>query len=306
MTFETWKPRAHFFGELMTDIRGKSNLQKYNEAKINFLKKQEEYALLENADKLETGKADKLVDQLLKLEETANSLRAIKDIPQVSTTCLRRLAREYTKFTTGRERVIAAKQIEKGLLLEEDAITHYSILTGRYNVKNKVRKENEWVSGEIDIEEENEVTDTKVSWDIESFDYVRIFGARHSNEWQARVYCWLWEKPKANIAHILLNTPEHLIVAQERKLMYDMFGSELAKSTAPEEALEAYKEGCNKIRFNSIYDDLPVERKTRIYSIKRDTDVEIAMAKKVEDCRSILANFDKIEVYDTEETKFEN
>lgn len=303
MDFSTWKPRAHFFGELMTDIRGKSNIQQYNEAKEAFLKKQAEYNELTN---FETTTANRLATQLTKLEEITTSLRPIKDIAQVSTTCLRRLAREYTKFTTGRERVINAQQIEKGLFLEEDAITQYSIVTGNYNVKNKVRKENEWVSGEIDIEEDEIVTDTKVSWDLESFDYVRIFGERKMNEWQGRCYCALWNKPVARICHVLLNTPEHMIINLERKLMYDMFGNESRMSLATSNEKDVYIEGCKKIRFNHVYDDLPIERKTRIVTIKRDPELEIAMAKKVEDCRYILNNFDKIDVYDTEETQLES
>lgn len=301
MDFSTWKPRAHFFGELMTEIRGKSNLQKYSDAKESFLKKQSEYAELESAEKLESKKADTLAGQLLSLEEKLSELRKVKDIPQVSKVCLKRLCKEFTKFTTGRERFISSFAVEKGLFLEEDAITQYSIFTGNYNIKNKIRKENDWVSGEIDIEEDERVTDTKVSLDLESFDALRLIGIKSIYEWQGRCYCWLWGKPEARVVHTLLNTPEHMIVSLERKLMYDMFGSEGRKNMATDHELEVYNEGCKKIRFNNIYDDLPIERKMRIFTIKRDESLELAMIKKVEDCRNILNNFDKIDVYDTED-----
>lgn len=302
MDFSKWKPRAHFMFEIMSETRGKSNLEKYNEAKQAYTAKLTEYNSLVDSGKEDGWKANKIAEQLMNLEFKMNDLKKVKDEPSVSSTCMKRLCAEYTKFTTGRERIINSKEIEKGLLLEEDAITEYSIFTQEYLVKNKQRKENEYVSGEIDIEEPERVTDTKVSWDIYSFDALMVSGIKSAYEFQGRTYCWLWNKPSARIVHTLLNTPEHLIQNMERKLMYDMFGSEQRKNLASDEELEVYNEACKKIRFNHIYDDLPRSRKIRMFDVQRDLDIEQKMIEKIEQCRLILNNFSKLDLYETDET----
>ena len=301
MDFSNWKPRAHFMFEIMSEPKGKSKLEMYNEARQLYTAKLTEYNSLVDEGKEDGWKSNKIAEQLMNLEFKINDLKKVKDEPHVSSTCMKRLCAEYTRYSTGRERVINSKEIEKGLLLEEDAITEYSIHTQEFLVKNKQRKENEYVSGEIDIEEEERVTDTKVSWDIYSFDALMISGIKNAYEWQGRAYCWLWDKPMARIVHTLLNTPEHLIQNMERKLMYDMFGSEQRKNLASEEELEVYNEACKKIRFNHTYDDLPRSRKIRMFDIVRDKEIEQKMIDKIEQCRIILNNFSKLDYHESEE-----
>lgn len=302
MDFSNWKPRAHFMFELMTETRGKTNLEKYNEAKAAYVLKLNEYNALEAVGKGDSKAAERIAGQMLSLEFKMNELKEIKNDVTLSSTCMRRLCSEYTKFTTGRERVINSKEIEKGLFLEEDAITEYSLHTKEFLVKNKQRRENDYVSGEIDIEEEERVTDTKVSWDIYSFDALLITGLKTAYEWQGRSYCWLWEKDSARIVHTLLNTPEHLIQNMERKLMYDMFGSEQRKSMASEEELDIYNDACKKIRFNNTYDDLPRSRKIRMFDVTRDLELEEKMKQRIEQCRKILNNFSKLDYYEQQKT----
>lgn len=301
MDFSNWKPRAHFMHELMTETRGKTNLERYNEAKQSYLAKLTEYNSLEESGKGDSKAAEKIAGQMLGLEFKMNELKKVKDDVVLSSTCMKRLCAEYTKYTTGRERVINSQEIEKGLLLEEDAITAYSLYTKEYLVKNKQRRENEYVSGEIDIEEETRVTDTKVSWDIYSFDSLIISGIKNAYEWQGRVYCWLWGKDEARVVHTLLDTPEHLIQNMERKLMYDMFGSEQRKNIASDEELEIYNEACKKIRFNHTYKDLPDSRKIRIFDVKRDLDIEQKMIERIQQCRKILNNFSKLDYYEQQQ-----
>ena len=135
-----------------------------------------------------------------------------------------------------------------------------------------------------------------------SFDALLITGLKTAYEWQGRSYCWLWEKDSARIVHTLLNTPEHLIQNMERKLMYDMFGSEQRKAVASEEELDIYNDACKKIRFNHTYDDLPRSRKIRMFDVARDLELEEKMKQRIEQCRKILNNFSKLDYYEQQKT----
>lgn len=256
--------RSHYFGELMTKTRGKNNLQKYEELETAHDK------MYDRLDTTKDGKVrDGLLIKMLDLDNKLKELKLIKDIPTLSGTCKKRLAQIYTEETTGRKKDIESMYLEKGLKTEEKSITLYSLRTGLYYKKNKIRENNGWVTGEIDFEDEEKdlVIDTKSSWDAFTFDATVAKGMSHTYEWQGHCYMWLRNKKNFRLAYCLNNTPSEITSRLVRRLENTFIG-----------AAEDLEDAIVELKHNHNFDDLPLERKVRIYDLKRD-DEKIELAK---------------------------
>ena len=167
MNFDNWKPRSHYFGLLMTPAKGGSNKQKLQDSKESLSKKLYEFNQL--TDKAVKTR-EKLGLEITKLsEETIPYLESIKDIPNLSETAKSKLAEVWTSETEGVTKNIKSKFLSKGLDLEEDGLTDYSLFSGELYNKNTVRKSNEWIEGCCDSTDDKFVIDTKISWDIFSW-----------------------------------------------------------------------------------------------------------------------------------------
>jgi hypothetical protein len=285
--------RSHYFGELMTPARGKTNLEKYTEAQMAYEKK---FTQVEN---MKPGSVmDRAVTVLSNLSDKVDRLKPMKDIPNLSSTCKRRLAQIYTEETTGRVKDIESMYIEKGLKTEEDSITLYSLRTGTMYKKNKERISNEYVSGEIDFDDDPQdmVIDTKSSFDIFTFDATVAQGIRFLYEWQGHCYMWLKNRKNFRLAYCLNNTPGEILEKLYKRLLYSFVGSE-----------QDYKEACELLKQKHTYDDLPLERKIRVYDLKRD-DEKIELAKSyVPYFRDYLKSIDNVKIdsdeWDEQETE---
>lgn len=247
--------RCHYMGELMSPAKGKSNLERYNEslAKYNSL-----YEKIVSAK--DGAYKDKLISSIVDIQNEKERLEKIKDVPKLSDTAKRRLVQIYTEATTGRVKDIKSIAIEKGIKTEEDSITLYSLRTGKMYRKNKERVGNEFVSGEIDFDDEemDMVIDTKSSEDVFTFDN-SMLSINKNYEWQGQCYMWLKNRSRFRLAYCLNNSPEEIIQKILNKEKYSFIGSE-----------EEWRNYVEFVRHNHIYDDLPIERKVRIYDFYRD------------------------------------
>jgi len=272
----------------MSEPRGKSPMQKYLECK---------QWLEDNIAKYEGMKpglktTQNLLDKITAKNKLLKELEQHKDDLFLSDTCKTHLADVYTRVKYGRNEDIRSKYLEKGLELEEDAITAYSISIGEFREKNVVRKYNEWIEGESDIEDEISITDTKVNWSIFQFNRVVTRPLKPLYEWQIRGYMMLWEKPIGRVAYVLLNTPENLLAREFNKIRYEMFGNQQNFDLASDEEKELYKQACDEIRFNHTYGDIPDEDKIRVFTKQRDLEKEERIKKRVEECRQYLQMID--------------
>jgi len=84
--------------------------------------------------------------------------------------------------------------------------------------KNTERRENEWITGEADIVATHKIVDIKTSWCVTTFPVLSEQGEDKGYEWQLRAYMMLWDKPYAEIAYCLVNTPYDLIGWEEPSL----------------------------------------------------------------------------------------
>lgn len=292
MNFDKWTPHAHYMGLLMTNPRGKSNLQKYNDAVESKAKARASYDACVNK---ETVTAGNFLSKVVSYGREVSRLELIKDIPKLSDTCKNKLHEIYTMETTGRKKIIQSKYLEKGLMVEEDAITIYSLYSGQFHKKNEVVGLNEWATGTMDFEWDDMVLDTKSSWDIWTFDKSRLSPINPLYLWQLLTYIWLYNKKKARLVYCLINTPEHLVRAEETKLMYQLFGNEQNYKMAPEYMIEAFEEAKAELRKNHNFDDLPLSRKVKTFDVERDEEKIELMKKRIEECRWYLNNIETIQ-----------
>lgn len=290
--------RCSSLGHIMIDPKGKSHKQKYEECLESLSKKQFAYSETKNK---ETKTAKNMLEQLFKLSEKLKKLEPLKDVPVLSDGCKTHLCDLYTVVTTGRTRDIKNKYLEKGLLLEEDAITQYSLLTGTFFQKNKLRKYNEYVDGEMDFPDEFTAYDTKVSWDIFTFNRTMAKPILPLYHWQLDGYMWLYNKPKGRLVYTLLNTPEHLIQLEEKKLKYDLFGTQQNFDYAPPQEREMFDEACKELRLKMTYDDIPLKDKVITFDIERSEERIERIKQRVIDCRYFLNNITKLKTMEDAE-----
>ena len=248
--------------------------------------------------------AEKLGLEITKLaEETIPYLETVQHIPLLSQTAKSKLAEIWTSETEGVIKNIKSKFLSKGLDLEEDGLTAYSLFMQSQSdydgtIYNKIteRKKNEWVEGSADSKDSRFIIDTKISWDIYSFDANRFKPLDITYLWQGKSYSWLYEKEGAKIVHVLLNTPEYLIQAEERKLAYELFGELSSAIDNP-----IYVEACKELRAKHIHDHRPLKRRVYVTDVPFNFEEDTEKIKQcVKDCRYYLNNIEK-QNYEQEE-----
>ena len=111
----------------------------------------------------------------------------------------------------GYRTTIDSKYLTKGIDLEDTSIDLYNEVHNTLYLKNTERLENEFITGECDINAENKIIDIKTSWSLETFPAAPEDINNKDYEWQLRSYMWLYDKPKAELAYCMVSTPDYLL-----------------------------------------------------------------------------------------------
>lgn len=169
-----------------------------------------------------------------------------------------------------------SKYTQKGLINEDESIDfiadhlNYGML-----MKNEDFFQNDFMQGTPDIILKDHIIDVKNSWDVFTFPY-------YDNEvnqdyyWQGQVYMALTGKTKYKVIYTLTNTPVNLITKEAYfwcknngfdELDEDVYNSFLKKMT---------------------YDDLPDEKRIKIFEFDRNDKDIILIEERVKECREYL------------------
>lgn len=185
----------------------------------------------------------------------------------------------FIELKYGRKKEIDNKFLQKGNLVEENSMTLLSEYTGNFFKKNESFFENDYCTGTPDIIFNNEIYDTKSSWDIWTFSDAELSKAY---EWQMLIYMWLTGLKKAHVCFCLVDTPAHLIVDAQRRYCWQ-------NGITNFESQEFY-DICDQFEKNMTYSDIPTTEKVKIFSVDYDeTKIELAV-KKIDLCRNYLNN----------------
>lgn len=164
----------------------------------------------------------------------------------------------YLKKEFGYSKVITTDGMMKGLLLESDAIALVSKFENKFYKKNKERKSNDWVMGELDVKASDHIKDIKVSQNIETF--AKVDDVSKSYYYQALGYMWLWGLPKYSLTYVLLPDTEEMIERQCSRLNFNLVGEdyEIAKDQI--------------IHNNKVIEKLPLDLRIKTFNFDLNID----------------------------------
>lgn len=112
----------------------------------------------------------------------------------------------------GVDREISSKQMEKGILCEQNSIDLYNAVFFTSHKKNAERRTADDLTGECDIVvPATKGIDIKTSWSIDTFPIVLLDCVDPLYEYQMRGYMKLWDVPEWEVAYCLVDTPDDLI-----------------------------------------------------------------------------------------------
>lgn len=176
----------------------------------------------------------------------------------------------------------------KGNDLEADAV---KLLAKRDRVKYKQGVEfekNDFIFGRCDIysPERNKVVDIKVSWGIHSYlpNHVAELSTKYWMQMQA--YLELYNLEVGEVCWVLLNTPPFLLEREKTKFTEKYMTGEIDA--------EKFEENMERLDLNYDYSKIPRKRKIITFVVNREKSFMEQVYKKVEKCRSWMAEFDKI------------
>jgi hypothetical protein len=138
---------------------------------------------------------------------TAPKLKS-EQLSETAKSEIRRIAKEqFFGFSSS----IVTKPMMKGKDWEEDSIALVNQVRGTFYVKNTERFENEFLTGEPDIILDNMIIDIKTSWSLETWPATSDEGANKDYMWQLMGYCWLLNKPYAELIYCMIDTDDVLL-----------------------------------------------------------------------------------------------
>lgn len=156
------------------------------------------------------GKVIGLTDSM---QEEYNSLIEKRDNKELTDGIKNYLVKLHRQVTWNRRKRLETKYIKKGLQMEEDAITMYSLLTETPFINNTERVSNKYITGEYDIYLGRDIKkikkgfDTKVSWDFSTFPYPNE-KLNTVYEWQNHGYMFLSGAKSWTTVYCLMNSPK--------------------------------------------------------------------------------------------------
>lgn len=180
-----------------------------------------------------------------------------KSLSAGAKTELKTMAKE---FLFGYHKTVETKFMDKGLACEDRAIALLNHLWFKNYKKNTVRVEDEYLTGECDIDDGDETIDTKVAWDLSTFPALSEDAHDPMYLWQGVAYMRLYNKERHTVAYVMLDTPDELI--------------------KPWDQIELHK----------VEHRLPLHMRVTAITYERDMALEEKMINKLIVAREYLAN----------------
>jgi hypothetical protein len=165
-----------------------------------------------------------------------------------------------------RRKEIHSKYMEKGTMVEEEALTLFTEVTGQFYKKNEKDFYNDFLTGTPDIFPG--LVDIKSCWDLwtfQDFDADKYF-------WQMQGYMWLTGEKSAVVAACLIDTPFHLIADEQRKWTW--------RNGIIDPDSEAAQAGLMEIEKNMTFSDIPQELRVKKYNFEFDETVPSRVEEK--------------------------
>lgn len=238
--------------------------------------------------------ADKQTAERKELSEKMRKWRSLSAEERLPATTITHLVDCYVSTVYKRQTDVWGVALEKGVAVEEDSITLLSNIHQRFFKKNEQHFENDFIKGTPDIiigtpPHAEEVKDVKSSWDIFTFFRIQDKPINSDYYWQLQAYMVLTGAKHATLDYCLVNTPEHIVEQEVRKLFYR---SGFNSYEDPE-----YIKACEELHKNARYDkDIPEVLRHHSYTVERnELDIE-RMYERIADCRVWLTKYHEVQM----------
>lgn len=175
------------------------------------------------------------------------------------------------KETYGRTKMVETDAMRKGTEQEQKSIDLLNEYKQTDYVKNEIQLENDYITGTPDIK--STIIDIKSCQDL--FTFSNKTGIPKIYEYQLYGYMVLTEQNKAYLAYVLPNSPEWLIEKEFNKYTF----------YRPQEEWQELEE---QIRRNHIFDDIPLEKRIKMYELTIKNGIEFEIFNAVERARNYL------------------
>lgn len=307
------KIRCSALGAVMTDPKGKSNEEKYQDACINLGKYKDEYSRMNP----ETKTAQKKLSQIQRLNSSILELEKVNGEINLSETCKKQLIKVFAREKYSRYEELKNKYLEKGNIREPEATTLLSLTKKTMFRQNRVRLQNDFITGEPDtfngesIQNAEETLDTKCSWSLITFIEAQIEELNSDYEWQGHGYMWLTGAKKHTVAYCLVNGTFKYLNDQIRSIGWNMgiLDGDVTQDTDYIEKIKQLErnhifdinsfmkenphyEPKNDVYFdgkNYVWDfDIPRENRIHMKPFLRDEEKLERIKERVVDCRSYM------------------
>jgi len=126
--------------------------------------------------------------------------------------------KQIARHLFGHNPEISTRYMEKGHAVEDESIELYNSVRFESASKNEERRENEWIGGTCDIDLGDKIVDIKSAWSLDTFPIFAEDAHDSGYEWQLRAYMMLWDRPKAELAFCMVDTPDYLIGYESEEL----------------------------------------------------------------------------------------
>jgi hypothetical protein len=199
----------------------------------------------------------------------------------ISETTKTHLVEVFVSAKYGRNTDITNRYTTKGLMVEEDSLTLYSVFKNQFYKKNEERLGNDFITGTPDIIMPDRIIDIKSSWDIFTFFRNNAKKLNKSYYWQLQGYMALTGRPQAKLAYCLIDTPETLINDEKRKLAYKM-------AVIDSDEDENYGTACLELDRLMRYGDIPREQRVIEIDIPRDDAAIARLYTRIIQCRDYM------------------
>ena len=237
--FENWKPRASQIGHLMTNLPEKFTEE--NEKELNLLLEIKQTGI--NPD---TGRKNEWTDERQSKLEKLKKLK--KGVDELPTGAITKLEEIFNDVFWLRKKLLYNKYLEKGIMVEEDALQLLSDVDGVSYWKNDEYLETEYSKG-IPDNMLNRIRDTKSNYEFDTFQKAELTSLY---SWQIKDYTLMAIElghdieRTGELCYCLVNSPWHRIEAERKSLFYSM--------GMPEEHEERWIEAASQLERNHIFD----------------------------------------------------
>ncbi len=266
------KIRSSSVGYLMTNPRGKSNLEKYNEALIKLASKQKRLDGLGPKAEVSRNKLTNI--EIPAIEQLIKQLEPVKDEVILSETAKELIVRTYWENEHGIKKEFTSKYFDKGNDAEDVSIELAQRVNGwDAQAHNNKGYKNEYITGTPDLVYKELIPDIKTSWTALSFP---LFEKELPNElyyWQIQSYLALTGREMGVVSYCLVDTPELLVM------------DEIYKYARINGLIETPAEAELEIRHAHNYSRLPEAMRVKNFYIERDESAIQKIYERVEKAR---------------------